>query len=344
MAGIATAQCAEDASPVVTAVVGKGNVADVVELTGTVTAERQASLSARTAGLVKSVAVEAGSRVEQGDVILELDAALAELALERATEAVNEAKVQLVETRRLFDEGSSLAKTGGIPRTEAEARAAALQVQDATLKQLEVDRREQAEIVARHELIAPFSGVIGEKMTEVGEWVETGVPVLELVEVDAVRFDVQAPQELFPALTPETPVTVRLDSRPDAELPATVTVKVPVKDPVTRTFLVRLAVEAPSELMVPGVSGRAIFRIASDGDVLTVPRDALVRSPDGSVTVWAVADGVAVARRVETGDRMAPTVEIKSGLAEGEQVIVRGNEVLRDGQAVKVIPAEGAEG
>ncbi len=338
-----SAGAADDAARVTVAEAALGEVVEVVSLTGTVTAERRAALSARTTGLVSSVTVDEGSRVEEGEVILELDSTLANLALEGATEAVREAMAQLAETKRLSNEGATLAKSGGLPTTEAAARAAALRVQTATMRQMVVDRREQAEVVARHRLVAPFAGVISEKMAEVGEWVETGVPVLELVEVDAVRFDVRAPQEFFAPMEAGGEATVRLDSGAGKSFPAKIAVRVPVKDAVTRTFLVRLDVEADANVMAPGVSGTAEFRLPSGRKSVTIPRDAIVRQPDGSVGVWVVSDGVAVSRAVEIGSRMAERVEVLSGLEAGERVVVRGNESLEPGQAVEVIDGQEKE-
>lgn len=330
-------------TPVTVISVQRGSLDEVVEASGSVTAERRASLSSRAAGLVSKVPVDAGSRVAKGDILLELDPALAQLALERSREALKEAQSGLVERKRLFDEGQTLADTGGLPKTEAQARQAALNVQAAAVKQLEVDVRERAEILDRHRVIAPFSGVISSKLTEVGEWVQTGVPVLELVEVDAVRFDAQLPQERYASLPMDAPVTVRLDSLPDRELPAKILTKVPVKDPVSRTFLLRLTVEAPGEVMAPGVSGRAIFRIRKAAEVLTIPRDAIVRQPDGGVVAWVVngePQGLTVAARpVTIGKNLAGSVEVLTGLEEGQRVVLRGNETLREGQAVRILEA-----
>lgn len=324
----------------------RGSVDEVVEATGSVTAERRSSLSARTAGLVSDVAVDAGSRVEKGEVLMELDSALARLALERSKEALREAHSGLAERKRLFDEGQKLAKTGGLPKTEAEARQAALSVQTAAVNQLEVNVRERTEILDRHRVIAPFSGVISSKLTEVGEWVETGVPVLDLVEVDAVRFDAQLPQERYASLSMDTPVTVRLDSMPDRKLPAKILAKVPVKDPISRTFLLRLAVEAPPGVMAPGVSGRAAFRIRKSAEALTIPRDAMVRQPDGGITAWVVngdsPDLRVAARPVTVGGNLSGTVEILSGLEEGQRVVLRGNETLREGQAIRILETKEA--
>lgn len=335
---------AADAIPVVVEAVEMGGASKEVELTGTVTAERRSSLSARTAGLIASVNVEEGSRVKKGDVVLELDSALEQLAAERAKESVNEARTQLAESRRLYEEGRKLAETGGLPRTEAQARLAALHTQEAAVKQLEIDFKERAEMLERHKLIAPFSGVISSKMAEVGEWVETGVPVLELVEADRVRFDAQAPQELYADLNGKTSVTVKFDSDPAKSYPAHLRTKVPVKDPVSRTFLVRLDVDAPADVMAPGVSGSATFRVPGEKDVLTVPRDAVVRLPDGSTVTWVVrdADGMkkAASARVRIGDGMGDRVRVLDGLDAGERVVVRGNETLRDGQIITILPAD----
>ena len=339
--------CAESGAPVTVAAVTRGGMQDVVEMSGTVTAERRSSLSARTAGLVSNVRVDAGSRVKEGEVLIALDDALANLALERAREALKESESELTELKRLNEEGQKLVKSGGIPKTEAEARQSALGVKVGAVKQLEVNVREQAEIVNRHRVLAPYAGVISAKLTEVGEWVETGVPVLDLVEVDAVRFDVQVPQERFTELALDTPTMVKLDSLPTKEFSAKILTKVPVKDPVARTFLLRLTVDAPPNVMSPGVSGRAIFQIQNPGDVLTIPRDATVRQPDGGVTAWVVNDDPEApsvrSQVIRIGKTLSGRVEILEGLKEGQQVVLRGNETLREGQAIQILKNPSSE-
>jgi len=122
---------------------------------------------------------------------------------------------------------------------------------------------------------------------------------------------------------------------------------VPVKDPVARTFLLRLTVDAPPNVMSPGVSGRAIFQIQNTGDVLTIPRDATVRQPDGGVTAWVVNDDPEApsvrAQVIRIGKTLSGRVEILEGLKEGQQVVLRGNETLREGQAIKILKNPSSE-
>lgn len=328
-------------APVEIATASRGAVTESLELTGSVTAAQRASLSSRTAGLVQEVSVDAGSRVTKGDILLQLDKSLARLALEKAKAEAEAARTGAAEAKRLFEEGRTLAKSGSLPASQAQTRENTLAAAEAELKRLETAAREQAEILDRHDLVAPFDGVVTEKMTEAGEWVETGNPVLELVGARMTRFDVQAPQELYGSLPEDTRVEVALDSRDAKDFPARIAVKVPFKDPVTRTFLVRLKVEAPEDEIVPGMSGRARFFLRSEKPAITVPRDAIVRRPDGSAAVWVVdrADGIATVnmRKVEIGRRMQSTVEVRSGLEDGQQVVVKGNESLQDGQPVDIL-------
>lgn len=312
-------------------------------LTGTVVARRRAQLSARTSGLVEVMHVEAGDRVEKGAILMELDSVLAELRRSQAEEALAAARVQLEETKRLRDEGNELIRTGGIPATEFRARQASLLVQGAVAKRLQAEAREQAEVVERHDLPAPFSGVISEKMAEAGEWVETGDPVLELVAVDDLLLDVEAPQEMFAALRPESEVTVELDALPGKTFDATVEKLVPIKDPTARTFRARLRVHDTEGRMTPGMSAQALFRIEGDQESLLVPRDAVIRSPDGSTLVWiARPEGggwTADPRPVRLGDAIGDDVMVLDGLEAREKVVIRGNEGLQEDAPLELLPS-----
>lgn len=332
---------ADSATPVRVTRAVAADTAETLRLTGTVTAERRARLSPRISGLVAAVHVDAGDRVEKGEVLLDLDRVLAELAQRRAEAAVEEARTRLAEAKRLQGEAQELVKDNYIPETDAYARDANVKVNAAVVARLEADVREARERVERHSVVAPFAGVISRKLTEAGEWVETGVPVLELVGTEDVRLDVQAPQERFVDIDEETTVSVRLDGRPEVSFRGRVAAKVPVNDPGARTFLVRVLVEDAQGWMIPGMSAEATFGIRSAQSGVTVPRDALVRDSNGTERVWIVqtVDGEsrAFARPVRLGRSLAETIEVVDGLEAELTVVVRGNENLREGQAVHVL-------
>jgi multidrug efflux pump subunit AcrA (membrane-fusion protein) len=131
-----------------------------LSLTGTVTARRQARLSSRETGLVMEVRVDAGSMVREGDVLMTLDTRLADIALELIRAEIAQGQIELDDARRLENEVRDLVASGGFARSEAESRKSAVRVSEANLLQLQAREREQIEMIERHQLVAPFGGVI----------------------------------------------------------------------------------------------------------------------------------------------------------------------------------------
>ena len=330
---------AQKAAPVVITEASLNRVYEELPLSGTVTARQQAALSPRTSGLVATVHVDAGDHVKTGDKLVSLDSTLASLAVDRAEAALEEARIRLAENERRRDEAQQLLAKNSISSSEAKSRENELAIATAAATRLEIEARESAELFARHIIIAPFDGVVTKKLTDAGEWVSTGTPAIQLVSVDRARIDVQIPQERFTEITADTQVSILPDAQPGSRLTGRVAARVPVSDPGTRTALIRVEPTDASIQLLPGKSARVIFSLRSAHPILTVSRDALVRRPDGTVNVWiALRDGdawKAEPRHVDLGRSYSDLVEIRAGLEPGQQVIIRGNETLRDGQAVR---------
>lgn len=319
-----------------------GTVSDSLTLTGTVTSARVAALSPRVSGLVAHVYVDAGSRVQAGDLLIELDDALARLELERVKAAQEEGRIRLEEAQRLRDESQRLVADRNISRSQADTAEAEVRIAEATLVRLEAESRQQDELVARHRLVAPFAGVVGRKLTEAGEWVATGTSVLELVALGQIRVDVQVPQEHYDELKQGARVEVRPDALPQQVFAGKLATVVPVKDPASRTFLARVAVTDAGEQLTPGMSASVVFELDRSRGALTIPRDALIRQPDGSALLWVVVEeegrNVAAPRPVVLGRSIGNAIEVRSGLEADARVIVRGNEALREGRSVRIVP------
>lgn len=336
--------------PVEAQAVSTQTIVKQINVSGTVTSPRTAVLSTAVAGLVSKLNLDEGHRVETGDELLQLDAELAELALERTAAEVRQSEAALADARRRFAEADKLGTQRGIAQTQVDSLRAEVTGNEAALAAAEAAMREQQAVVARHTLRAPFGGVISARLAELGEWVTPGSGVLELVATDNLRFDFQVGQENYAALSPETPVELTLDALPDRVLPAQIASIVPVKNPSARTFLVRvLACTAENRqvpacdafAVTPGMSARAKLRIDSGRRGLTVSRDAVLRFPDGRATVWVIesTDGVSTVheRVVQLGSAFADFIEVTSGLNDMDIVVVRGNETLTEGQAVTVM-------
>jgi RND family efflux transporter MFP subunit len=318
-------------------------VSQQVTATGTVSSPRSAVLSTAEAGLVDAVYVDEGDRVSRGDRLLQLDSEIAELTLARLRAAAQQQKTALEDAKRRFAEAQKVGPGGGVPQTLIDSLGAEVQGAEAALVAAEAEADEQQARVARHRLMAPFDGVITERITEMGEWVNPGSGLFELVATTGLRFEFRVAQRFFRDITLDTPVVVSLDSAPEGGTPARVDAIVPVSDPGSRTFLVRLVIDDPTEqdLAAPGMSVSAVFSMQTGRTGMAVSRDALLRYSDGRNTVWVIEDSdarpVVRERIVRTGLEFGELIEVTSGLEAGERVVVEGNESLRDGQVVLIL-------
>lgn len=311
-----------------------------LRLTGTVTAARAAQLSASVSGLVASIGVDAGSVVQQGEVLLELDPELAQLQAESAAAQVEQARNALADARRRLEEARSLAPQRSIAESVVRDLAAEVSIDEAALRQAMADSAYSEGVLARHQLKAPFDGVVSAKFTELGEWVTPGQAVLELVGVDDVRLDFPVSEDYLADIRPAAAVNFSLNAYPGQVYRGSVATVVPVTDPGVRTFLLRVVPESRDQRLVPGMSVSASLQLDTGRRGLAVPRDAILRYPDGRVVVWTVetgAEGPVVRENpVTTGIAFESLVEISEGLGAGARVVVEGNEALQDGQRVNI--------
>ncbi|MGD8476797.1 MAG: efflux RND transporter periplasmic adaptor subunit, partial [Burkholderiales bacterium] len=160
------------------------------------------------------------------------------------------------------------------------------------------------------------------------------------VDMQRLRIDVQVPQEHFEQVSVGSVVSVELDALAGKSLEGKVQARVPVNSADARTFLVRVTVKDGSKLMTPGMSAQVVLPLHGAAATVRVPRDAVLRKPDGTTTVWVVSDGntpTVSEQRVQLGRSLRDWVDVRSGLSAGMRVVVRGNETLTEGQQVRVL-------
>ena len=311
-----------------------------LELSGTVTARRLSQLSAEVPGSVAAVHHDAGAEVAAGDVLVELDRRLEEIAREQTVAQIADAEAQLADAHRRLGIAEDLAKRSHGPQNAVDTIKTEIAVRRAAVERLKAERLASEERLIRHQIKAPFSGAISRKLTEVGQWVVPGTSVAELVELEGLRIDLPVPQQYYTRIKEGVDISLAFDALPEATFPARVDAIVPVSDPNARTFTLRVVPLNAGIEIAPGMSARATISLRTGAEGLVVSRDALLRQPDGRITAWVVepnGDGHLVReRRVEIGLSFDGMTEIRSGLKLGDRVVVRGNEALSEGQTVEL--------
>jgi len=315
-------------------------IVEELPLSGSVLSPRYSDLTTQVDGLVLSMKVDLGDRVEQGDVLLELDSRITRLELERLRARREEAQLAYDDARRLADEGRRLITDRNISKSQYESRLATEAREEARLRQLDIELRKQQVTLERHGLRAPFSGVIGRKSTEIGEWMNAGSPAFQLVQMDPLRVQVNIPERYYREVGPGTPVAITVDAFPGKVISARVDSVVASAGTQTRSFLAWLDIPNTDYQLAPGMSAHVVLSLGGENSrpVLQVPADAIVRRPDGSAVVWVVRDGNTQPIAVSVGRRNEESVEISAeGLDRGELVVTLGNESLRPGQEVTAV-------
>jgi RND family efflux transporter MFP subunit len=203
----------------------------------------------------------------------------------------------------------------------------------------------------RHIVRAPFAGVVGQKMTEEGEWVRVGDPLFALADARDLYIEVNAPERHFNQIRADASATVEFDAAGSETVQGRVSRIVPLVDAASRTFPVRIDIDNSRLTVAPGMFGRASLKLSAatasgeaepSQDALVVPKDAVVLDPGGKRKVWLVRPAgpgtKAFPVEVKTGRQHLDMIEILEGeLREGDVAVIRGNErLLFPGQDVVI--------
>lgn len=331
---------AADAAPVIVERVREVPLISKLELSGTVTSRRVSQLSTAVPGLITTVHYDAGAQVKAGEVLLELDPKLEQITQEQTLANIAEAEAQLADAHRRLKIAEDLATRSHGPQNAVDTIKTEIAIRKATLERLHAQRNASDERLVRHVVKAPFAGTISRKLAEAGQWVVPGTAVFELVEMSGLRIELPVPQQHFAKIDDDIDINLNFDAVPNTNVPARVEAIIPVSDPTARTFTLRVIPKTERSDITPGMSARASISLQTNRKGLVVSRDALLRQPDGRITVWVVEPNgkanLVRERRVEIGISFDGLTEIRSGLKLDDQVVVRGNESLNEGQAVRL--------
>jgi RND family efflux transporter MFP subunit len=328
------AQQAKPAEPPPTVVeVAKADIARIAPrhwAPGSVVSRDDAKLATSAAGRLEHVA-EVGTRLKAGERVAKLEDEAIKLRLEDTKTEVARIKAQRELADRQRERLEKLATTNSIAANQLdEARAQVVQLA-AQLRQVEVRVRSAEYDLQQTELLAPFPGVVSERLATRGEYVATGAAIAHLVDTTNLEARVQAPLALASLVKPDMKLPVRIGDR---EFKANVRAVVPVGEERSRQFELRLALTDN-----PPMVGSAIEVALPEREVaqtLAVPRDALVVREDGSYVMRIKADNTAERVEVKPGASDGELTAVSGALAAGDSVVVRGAERLSAGQKVRV--------
>lgn len=214
----------------------------------------------------------------------------------------------------------------------AQARAGVAQA-EATLASSRASLAKARQDIANATLTSPIDGIISVRSAEIGQLIGPGAPALTIVTLDKVFFEAQVPETRIRQIRVGVPVEITVDALPDKTFRGRIARIYPSGSTASRTFTARVEIDNPGGALRPGMFARGSAIVLSREGVV-VSKDAIVQTEEGKTAVFVVRDGRAERRLVTVGLGTAETVEIVSGVRDGESIVVAGQGGLRDGAPV----------
>ena len=308
--------------PVAVATVQRGRVDAFYATTASLSAAEEASVVARTQGVVQDIFVEEGDIVTAGAPLAQLDTT--RLALE-----VDRTRTNIESFDRAHKRARQLLDTSMISPEIYDQALYNLERENATLA-LQLYEMEEATIRA------PIAGVITLRHIKLGNTLSPNSPAFELKQADSMEAVLNVPEKELIKINEGQLAIVSIDALNDRDFEGVVERIAPEVDASSGTFRVTVALENPDNILKPGMFVRVNVRFDSSENTLLVNREAVVTQRDEN-TVFVVRDGLAMRQFVELGYAMGGDVEILNGLDEGDEVIVTGQNGLKDGTSVRVV-------
>ncbi|KAF1012239.1 MAG: Multidrug resistance protein MexA [Pseudomonas fluorescens] len=307
---------------------------------GTLKALQGVNLSLEIAGTVKAVQFESGQKVNEDQPLVQLDSAVESALLETAQADLGLSQLD-------FGRGSQLVGDRAISKGEFDRLSAQLQKNKATVNQLKAS-------LAKKHIVAPFSGTIGIRQVDVGDYLASGTVIATLQDLSSLYVDFFVPEQSVPRLAVGQAIQLEVSAYPKQTFPGTVSAINPKVESSTRNVLVRATLANPEGKLLPGMFASLQVLLPDPTPQIAVPESAITytlygnsayvvahkKAEDDSLVNDANGQPVLIAERrfIETGERRNGVVLVTKGLEPGEQVISAGQLKLDTGTPIAISP------
>jgi membrane fusion protein (multidrug efflux system) len=292
---------------------------------GSVVATQYVFITTEVAGQVEKILFESGQSVTAGDVVLQLDDSVDKAELNGLIAQGKLAKLQ-------FDRNAKLIKDRSVSQSEYDRLRSELDIAEATIAS-------KRAVIGKKSIRAPFSGRLGIRDVNIGQYLTPGIHVLSLQALDPVYVDYSLPERHFYRVKIGQKVLVQVQAHPGKMFEGEVTAIDPGVDPGTRTLRARATLDNPQQLLRHGMFTEVKTALPVRDNILTLPRTAITYKPYGaSVFLITKENGSSKVQRkpVKTGEVRDGRVEIIEGLNSGDVVVSAGQVKVRNGQQVNI--------
>lgn len=291
------------------------DVDQTAEFTATVEANITNKIAPQTPVRIEKLFAEVGDQVKAGQLLVKMDAT-----------NLKQAKMQLDNQEIEFKRIDELYKAGGASKS----------AWDAQKTQLDVNRTAYKNLEENTQLLSPVSGIVTARNYDNGDMYSGGEPVFVVEQIRPVKLMVNVSESYFTKVKKGNEVDVKLDVYGDEIFKGKVSLIYPTIDPTTRTFPVEIKIANADERVRPGMFARATMSFGSMNHVVAPDQAIVKQSGAGDRYIYVYKDGKVSYQKVDLGRRMGNKYEVISGVADGDQVVIAGQNRLTNGMEVVI--------
>jgi len=330
LAGASDAAPQPPAAPVVVEKAKRDTYSATLWVSGTVISKNDARIAAETDGRLTWVA-NVGTHIGKGEAIARIDAGDLQLELADSEARLASLKAQLKYRSSNLQRLQKLAAGNNASATQIDEAQSQLDMMRQDIKRANVAIEQIRRRIGQTEVLAPFPGIVAERLLQVGEFVGRGAQVARLVDTEHREIRAQAPLSVAGWIREGMQVPVQ---HGQFESLSAVSHVIPVGDNRSRMFEVRIAASDPH--WVVGSPVRVALPNSAPRELIAIPRDGLVLR-GSNIFVMRVNDDNTVEKvAVKTGIGLGGFVEVIGNINQGDRIVTRGGERLQPGQPVKV--------
>jgi len=325
-----------DALPVEVVQVEQQEVVEWIRTVGSVSADKRVTLSSEVGGKIAEVRADVGDPVSKGTVLARLDDERFHIARDMARAEMEKARANLENSKREAERHMRLFEDNVTSESNVEQVRLKVSTDEAQLKAARASLAAAERDLADTRIMSPIDGEIGRRHVEIGELIQRGTPLFDIVDIASVEVVVQVSEREITRIHKGQDAEIEVDGYPGIVFRGTVNTISAEAESETRTYPVEiLVVNDRTEKLLPGFIGAVRIRGRTFENAIFLPENVVV-SRKGQPVVFVVESDKASLRTVEIGFMDRGKVLISKGLKPGENVVITGQEPLKNGAMVQI--------
>ena len=264
---------------------------------------------------IEKIFVEVGDVVKKGQQLVKMEST--QLATSLAQ--LDNLKIELERVKALY-------QSGGVSKQQL----------DQLQMQYDVAKKSAENLKDNIYLTSPINGIVTARNFDNGD-VAAGQPILQVMQINPVKLKINIPESFYNSVKKGMQVTAKTEIFGEEEFLGTISLIYPTIDPLTRTFTCEVKVNNANSKLKPGMFGRVELNLGKAATIMVSDKAVVKQSGSNDKYIFVENNGVVEYRKVQLGRRIEDKIEIISGIADGENVVITGQSKLMDGTKVEVI-------